>query len=61
MGDKEYRKKCGDILNGHAHRFKEHAYALPKMVLAANRFASSAIQVCFIFPFRGNPDPNLSD
>uniref|UniRef100_A0A914Q3I5 DUF255 domain-containing protein n=1 Tax=Panagrolaimus davidi TaxID=227884 RepID=A0A914Q3I5_9BILA len=44
FGDKEYRKKAGDIFNGHAKRLETHAYALPKMVIAANRFASAATQ-----------------
>ena len=44
-GCKDSRKQAGDIFNGHAEKLTKHPFSLPKMVLAANRFASSSLQV----------------
>ena len=45
IGCKDLRKQAGDIFNGHAEKLTKLPFSLPKMVLAANRFAASSLQV----------------
>ncbi|KAE9555205.1 hypothetical protein FO519_001555 [Halicephalobus sp. NKZ332] len=61
IGCKDLRKQAGDIFNGHAENLAKHPFSLAKMVLSANRFAASSLQIVVISPSHEEAQPMIEE